>query len=55
MYLFIWLHQVLFATIGIFSFSLWYLVPWPEIEPKPLPWEQGVLATGLPEKSCKSF
>lgn len=28
---------------------------WPGIEPRTLPWEQGVLATGLPEKSLKSF
>ena len=38
-YLFIWLHQVLAATHGIFScdmctlsYSMWDLVPWPEIK-----------------------
>ena len=39
-YLFIWLHQVLAAAWGIFSWGmqtlscgLWDLVPWPGIEP----------------------
>ena len=38
-YLFLWLHQVLVAAHGIFSrdmctlsYSMWDLVPWPEIE-----------------------
>ena len=41
-YLFIWLHQVLFATCGIFSSSMWTLSwdiwdlgPWPGFEPGP--------------------
>ena len=34
-YLFIWLHQVLVAACGIISCSMWDLVPWPGIEPRP--------------------
>ena len=33
--------------------SMWDLVPWPEIESELLPWECGVLVTGLPGKSPK--
>ena len=49
-YLFIWLCQVLVATHRIFSCSMWDLVPWPGIEPRPLHWGHGVLHTGLPGK-----
>ena len=28
-------------------------VPWPGVEPGPLHWERGVLATGLPGKSLE--
>ena len=31
-YLFMWLCQLLVAALGIFSCSLWDLVPWPGIE-----------------------
>ena len=34
-YLFIWLHWVLVGAFGIFSWSMWDLVPWPGIEPGP--------------------
>ena len=34
--LFIWLHQVLVAACGIFSYGMWDIVPWPGIEPRPL-------------------
>ena len=34
-YLFIWLSWVLVSAHGIFSCSVWDLVPWPEIEPGP--------------------
>ena len=34
-YLFIWLYQVLVVAHGIFSCSMWDLVPWPGIEPGP--------------------
>ena len=30
---FIWLNQVLVAALGIFSFSMWDLVPPPGIKP----------------------
>ena len=33
------------------SSSMWDLVPWPGIEPGPLHWKHGVLATGPPGKS----
>ena len=39
------------AALGIFSCNTWDLVPWPKIEPWPLHWELGVLATGPPGKS----
>ena len=32
-----------------------HLVPWPRMEPSPLHWERGVLATGPPGKSVFSF
>ena len=44
--LFIWLH-----LDGIFSWSMWDLVPWPGIEPGPLQWKLRVLATGPAGKS----
>ena len=34
-YLFIWPHQVLVVALGIFSCSMWDLVPWPGIKPSP--------------------
>ena len=57
--LFIWLCWVFFVTHGVFdscgrwvpSCGTWELVPWSGIEPGPLHWECGVLATGPPEKS----
>ena len=41
------------AACRIFSFCCgpWDLVPWPGLNPGPLPWEHGVLATGPPGKS----
>ena len=66
-YLFIWLHRLLVAALGrpisaaacrIFSYTMgtlscgmWDLVPWPGIEPGPLPWECRVLTTGPPGTS----
>ena len=44
-YLFIYL-----AALGL-SCSTWDLVPWPEMELRPLHWESGVLATEPREKS----
>ena len=46
-YLFIWLHQVLAGTYGIFSCSIWDLVPSPGTEHQ----ECQVLATEPPGKS----
>ena len=45
----------IFTYLGILglSCSMWDLVPWPGIEPRPLRWEQGVLATGPRGKSPK--
>ena len=44
-YMYIWLHLVLVAACRIFSWGMqtlrcgmWDLVPWPGIEPTPLPW-----------------
>ena len=34
-YLFIWLCQVLVAAYGIFSCSMWNLVPRPGVKPRP--------------------
>ena len=47
------LLSVLVASRQVFSFhcTTWDLLPWREIEPGPLHWEHGVLATGPPEKS----
>ena len=49
--LLIWLPQVLAVACKLFGCSMWDLVPWPGIEPRPLHWENGVLATGSPGKS----
>lgn len=53
--LFIWLCWVLDVACGIFSYSMWSLcysmwdlVPWPRIEPRPPALERAVLATGPP-------
>ena len=64
MYIFIYLaelglscstrDQSSFRHAGSFIFSVvarGILVPWPGIEPGPLPWELGVLATGPPGES----
>ena len=40
---------------GVFNCSTWDLVPRPGIEPGPLHWERGVLATGPPVKSLVSL
>ena len=37
----------------IFSCGMWDLVPPQGMEPSPLHWEHGVLATGPPEKSLR--
>ena len=34
-YIYMWLYQVLVAAHEIFSCSMWDLVSWPEIEPRP--------------------
>ena len=63
-YLFVWLHLVLghsglqssLQCVGSPSCSMRYLVPWPGMEPRPLHWEWGVLATGPPGKPhCPCF
>ena len=33
--LFVWLHQILVASSGIFSWGVWDIVPWPVTEPRP--------------------
>ena len=45
----------IFIYLGVLGLScrMWGLVPWRGIEPGPLHWEQGVLATGPPGKSPK--
>lgn len=47
-----WLCRVLVAAPRVFDVhcSRWILVPWPGINPRPLHWEQEVLATGQPTK-----
>ena len=61
-YLFIWLHLILVAALGIFSCSIQTcrcsmqdLAPWPGIKPGHLHWEWGGLATGPPGKSLTSL
>ena len=59
-YVFIWPHRVLAAVCGIFSCSMWDLVPCPGIEPELPALHAGVLAIGPPRKSlifhlCPSF
>ena len=49
-YVFIWLYQILVATCGIFSCSMWDLFPWPGMEPSPLHWKHIVLGNGPPGK-----
>ena len=49
--LFIWLCLVFVVAYGIFSCSVWDLVPQPRIKLGPLHWECGVLATEPPGKS----
>ena len=61
MYLFIWLRWVLFVALRIlhlpFSVQTLSCCVWESssltkgTNPGPLPWEQGVLTTGLPGKS----
>lgn len=55
------LHQVLVATHGIFNCgvqtltcSVWDLVHWPEMEPRPLHWEQPLDDQGSPLKNSSS-
>ena len=43
-YLFIWLHQILFAACRILSCGMWDILPWSGIEPRH--WEHRVSATG---------
>ena len=61
-YLFIQLCQLLVAELRIFSCGtktlscgLWYLVPWPEVEPRLPALGHGVLATGPPGKSLEIY
>ena len=55
-YLFIWLHQVLVAALGIFDLvAACVMFPEQELNPGPLPWKHGVLATGPPGKSPHIF
>ena len=60
-FFFICLHQVLAAACGIFLSAcgifhccMWDLVPRPGIEPRPLCWKLGILATGPPGKSLET-
>ena len=43
--------RIFHCSMQTLSCSMWDLVPWPGIEPGPLHWECGVLATGPPGKS----
>ena len=56
-YLFIWLRWGFLVTLRVSDLccGMWILVPWPEIELEPLPWEREVLATRPPGKSHFSF
>ena len=49
-YLFFFLIFIYLAVLGC-SFSLWDLVPWPGIEPRPLHWDQPSLSPWKPGKS----
>ena len=58
LFLCIWLRRVLVMALRMFSGGMWTLscgtwdlVPWSGMEPRPLHWEWGVLATGPPGKS----
>ena len=50
-HLFIWLCRVSGVARWMFCCGIWNLVTWLGIEPGPLHWEHGILATGPPEKS----
>ena len=55
--LFIGLHgesSIFPVACTIFSCSMWDLVPWPGIEPRPPALELGVLASGPPGKSLQT-
>ena len=43
------------SSLWSLSWGMWDPVPWPGIEPGPLQWKLGVLATGSPGKSWYSF
>ena len=45
-----YLHQVLVVACRLFSCSMWDIFPRPGMEPRPLHWEHGVLATGPPRR-----
>ena len=57
-FLFFWLHGVSVVVFRVYRWKmwtlsrrLWDLAPWLGVEPGPLHWECGVLATGSPGKS----
>ena len=52
---FIWQCGILVSALGIFSCSMWDLVPWLGIKPGILHWEHRVLATGPSGKSQETF
>ena len=62
-YVFVWLHRVLLVAHGFFfsyniwtlSCGMWDLVPWPRIEPGPLPWKLGVLSLDYQESPLMKF
>ena len=43
-----------FSSFLVLQCNTWDLVPWPGIDPSPLHWEHGVLATGSPGKSLSA-
>ena len=50
-------HWAFVVAYRIFSCSMWDLVPWPGITPRPLHWELRIFVTGSPGKSlfCDSY
>ena len=53
--LFIGLRWVFVVAQGILSWGMWDLGPWPGMNPGPLHWECGVLATGPPGSPALSL
>ena len=51
----IYFYLFIYLSVPHLSYSIWDLVPWPGIEPRPPYWECGVLATGSTRKSLDHF